>query len=93
MVTLFLAQMETPRRPLITAVLLIACGVALASYGELNLSVVGVVVMFLSETFEATRLVMTQVLLVGLRFHPSAPPTPHLCSAVLLASAARVHVQ
>lgn len=42
-----------------------------ASVGELNLSWMGIWIMFLSEACEAIRLVMTQVLLVGLKFHPS----------------------
>lgn len=43
----------------------------MASLGEVNLSLVGLFIMFLSETFEALRLVMTQMLLTGLKFHPS----------------------
>ena len=72
MVALFVAGLETPTQRLIGAVLLIAFGTAMASYGELNFSLIGVLVMFLSEGFESTRLVMTQILLVGLKFHPSA---------------------
>lgn len=71
MLALFVAGLETPGKRLILAVLLIAVGTAIASYGEVNLSWVGVACMMASETFEATRLVMTQILLVGLKFHPS----------------------
>jgi len=58
MVALFVAGLEFPGKRLILAVLLIAVGTAIASYGEVNLSVVGV-------------LCMLQILLVGLKFHPS----------------------
>ena len=71
MIALFVAGLEVPGKRLILAVLLIAVGTAIASYGEVNMSVVGVLCMLASETFEATRLVMTQILLVGLKFHPS----------------------
>lgn len=70
MFALFAAGLETPTPRLISAVVLIAVGTAIASYGEINLSVIGVVFMFMSESFESTRLVMTQILLVGLKFHP-----------------------
>ena len=42
-----------------------------APAGEVNLSLPGMLIMFLSELFESIRLVMTQLLLTGLRFHPS----------------------
>lgn len=74
MVALFVAGLEIPNRRLISSVVLIACGTAIASYGEINLSIIGVVFMLFSESFEAIRLVMTQVLLVGLKFHPSKLP-------------------
>eukprot|EP00983_Pelagomonas_calceolata_P021663 678436-Pelagomonas_calceolata.AAC.4 len=38
-----------------------AGGTAMAAYGELNLSILGLIYMFTSETGEAIRLVMTQV--------------------------------
>lgn len=70
MITLFLAGMEVPSRRLVLSVLCIAAGTAMASLGQVNLSYVGLLFMLLSETTEALRLVMTQVLLTGLKFHP-----------------------
>ena len=86
---------------MIFSVLLVAVGTAVAAYGEINLSLIGMFFMFSSETGEAIRLVrethgkvhstvypsantpnilipclylliqvMTQYLLVGLKFHP-----------------------
>ena len=71
MVALFIARLEDPSSRLITAVVMIAFGTAMASYGEVNMSLLGLAFMLASETFEAIRLVMTQILLVGLKFHPS----------------------
>lgn len=71
MVALFMAGLETPTSRLIAAVFLIALGTAVASYGEVQFSLLGVFFMFSSESFEAIRLVMTQMLLVGLKLHPS----------------------
>lgn len=70
MVALFIAGLEKPSWPLGAAVAAIAIGTAVASFGEINFSAAGVTYMMLSECFEATRLVMTQILLVGLKFHP-----------------------
>jgi len=71
MIALFVARLETPTRRLILSVLAITLGTTFASIGELNFSILGVLIMLLAETFEAVRLVMTQVLLTGLKFHPS----------------------
>ncbi|PSC69942.1 Triose-phosphate transporter domain isoform B [Micractinium conductrix] len=70
MIALFVAGLETPTRRLVASVSFIAVGTALASAGEVNLSLPGMLIMFLSELFESIRLVMTQLLLTGLRFHP-----------------------
>jgi type IV secretory pathway VirB2 component (pilin) len=71
MLSLFVAGLESPTRRLVASVSCIALGTALASAGEVNLDLTGVAVMMLSELFESIRLVMTQLLLTGLRFHPS----------------------
>mmetsp|Transcript_19109 Transcript_19109/g.53472 ORF Transcript_19109/g.53472 Transcript_19109/m.53472 type:complete len:321 (-) Transcript_19109:296-1258(-) len=70
MVCLFMARLEDPTSKMILSVLLTAGGTAMAAYGELNLSILGLIYMFTSETGEAIRLVMTQYLLNGLKFHP-----------------------
>lgn len=70
MVALFIAGLETPTLRLIASVCIIAAGTALASVGELEFSLLGVAIMFVSESFEAVRLVMTQILLTGMKFHP-----------------------
>lgn len=57
--------MEVATRRLVAAVSAIAVGVALASYGELNLSLFGLTAMVVSVVAEAIRLVLTQHLLVG----------------------------
>ena len=67
----FLASPAPCRCRLPPQVSFIAVGTIMASLGEVNLSLVGLFIMFLSETFEALRLVMTQMLLTGLKFHPS----------------------
>lgn len=70
MLSLFIARLESPSRRLILSVSFIALGTATASAGEVNLNYTGVFIMLLSEIFESIRLVMTQLLLTGLRFHP-----------------------
>ena len=70
MAALFAARLESPTPPLIASVAAIAAGTAVASYGEVNLSLVGLACMFASECFEAGRLVLTQSLLAGANFHP-----------------------
>lgn len=62
---LFAAGLEKPRRDLVGAVAAIAGGTALASAGEVDLSLVGVGCMAASEGFEAARLVLTQTLLAA----------------------------
>lgn len=70
MLALFAARLESPTVKMIAAVLSIAFGTAVAAYGESELSTIGLIFIFASEGSEAARLVMTQFLLVGLKFHP-----------------------
>lgn len=70
MLALFIAALEKPTGKMIGSVLGIAAGTALAAYGEVHNSLLGVAIMMFSEAAEAVRLVMTQLLLQGLRMGP-----------------------
>lgn len=80
MLALFMADIDRPTSQLIMAVLLIAVETVIASYGEVNLDMMGMLCMLAAESIEATRLVMTQILLVDLKFHQSGLNTlQHNC--------------
>lgn len=85
MIALFGAGLEKPSHRLVSSVVMIAIGTAAASYGEINLSYMGLLIMLTSECCEAVRLVMTQMLLTGLRLHPSMTNVcighPHACNS------------
>eukprot|EP00803_Ostreobium_quekettii_P005683 evm.model.scf_1270.4 EVM.evm.TU.scf_1270.4 scf_1270:40335-43122(+) len=70
MLLLFATRLETPTARMILSVLIVACGTALASYGEVQMTVVGMTAALLSSASEAMRLVLTQHVLVGHKFHP-----------------------
>ncbi|KXZ49625.1 hypothetical protein GPECTOR_20g482 [Gonium pectorale] len=93
MLLLFATRLESPSGRLGAAVGAIAAGVALASYGELNLSLVGLSAMLVSVVAESVRLVMTQHLLAaggGAQLHPLEGLfyISSACMAVLAAQAA-----
>lgn len=70
MLLLFIARLERATTKLVLSVSIISLGVAMASYGEMNLSLFGLAAMLTSVVSESVRLVLTQHLLVGLNFHP-----------------------
>ncbi len=74
MLGLYVADLEAPSIQKIVAVVIITVGTCIASYGVTNLSLLGICSMAASIVFEAVRLVMTQLLLVGLNCHPSKVP-------------------
>ncbi|GJE94845.1 TPT-domain-containing protein [Phanerochaete sordida] len=63
-------RLQEPSKRLAVIILMISCGVALASKGELKFDLVGFVVQALAVVFEASRLVMIQILLHGLKMDP-----------------------
>ncbi|KAI6043924.1 hypothetical protein EDC04DRAFT_2890344 [Pisolithus marmoratus] len=64
------SRIQEPNRKLMVIVLMISCGVALASHGELHFNLYGFTVQAAAVAFEASRLVMIQVLLHGLKMDP-----------------------
>ncbi|EEB88572.1 hypothetical protein MPER_13528, partial [Moniliophthora perniciosa FA553] len=59
-----------PNRKLAVIVFMISVGVALASHGELHFNLFGFIVQAAAVAFEASRLVMIQILLHGLKMDP-----------------------
>lgn len=64
------SRIQDPNRKLMVIVLMISCGVALASHGELHFNIYGFAVQAAAVAFEASRLVMIQILLHGLKMDP-----------------------
>lgn len=65
-----LMGLEVPTRRTLIIVLCISCGVALASYGEIDFVMSGFICQALGILFEAGRLVAIQKLLHGLKMDP-----------------------
>ena len=64
----FMMGMETPQRDLILSVCLITIGTGIASFGALDFSLFGFLVMMASNICECTRLIMQQRLLTDFKF-------------------------
>ncbi|KAH9852239.1 TPT-domain-containing protein [Lenzites betulinus] len=63
-------RIQDPSKRLAVIVLMISLGVALASHGELRFNLVGFLTQAAAVGFEASRLVMIQILLHGLKMNP-----------------------
>ncbi|KAF8587198.1 TPT-domain-containing protein [Ramaria rubella] len=83
----FVSRIQEPSRRLALIVLMISGGVCLASYGELRFDTFGFIVQALAVAFEASRLVMIQILLHGLKMDPlvSLHYYAPVCAAINLA--------
>jgi drug/metabolite transporter (DMT)-like permease len=68
MLMLFAFGLEKPSILLIAAIVIIAIGTAVAGYGELHFSVIGVAYLLTSETCEAFKLVVQQMVLDNMKF-------------------------
>ncbi|KAI0792450.1 TPT-domain-containing protein [Abortiporus biennis] len=63
-------RIQEPSKKLAVIVLMISSGVALASKGELKFNLIGFLTQAAAVAFEASRLVMIQILLHGLKMDP-----------------------
>lgn len=63
-------RLQEPSRKLGAIVCMISCGVALASRGELHFNLLGFLIQGAAVAFEASRLVMIQILLHGMKMDP-----------------------
>ncbi|KAI0066860.1 TPT-domain-containing protein [Artomyces pyxidatus] len=66
----FVFRIQEPNRKLAVIVFMISSGVALASQGELHFNLIGFLTQAAAVAFEASRLVMIQILLHGLKMDP-----------------------
>jgi len=66
----FAFRIQEPNKRLAAIVLIISLGVSLASYGELSFSILGFFIQCGAVLFEASRLVMIEVLLKGMKMDP-----------------------
>ncbi|KAG8843352.1 hypothetical protein FRB96_004084 [Tulasnella sp. 330] len=66
----FCFRIQEPNRRLLAIVLMISGGVCLASYGEVKFDMFGFIIQALAVCFEASRLVMIQVLLHNMKMDP-----------------------
>jgi drug/metabolite transporter (DMT)-like permease len=66
----FAMRIQDPSQRLLLIVLTISFGVSLASYGELRFDLMGFIIQSLAVAFEASRLVMIQILLQGMKMDP-----------------------
>jgi hypothetical protein len=66
----WVSRIAEPNRQLGLIVLMISVGVALASHGELRFNLIGFITQAAAVAFEASRLVMIQILLHGLKMDP-----------------------
>ncbi|KAG8754190.1 hypothetical protein FRC14_005307 [Serendipita sp. 396] len=88
----FSLRTQTPSRRLLLIVVSISLGVSMASYGELRFNAIGFGIQSLAIIFEASRLVMIEILLQGLKMDPLvslhcyAPPCAVLTIILLLFS-------
>lgn len=64
------SRLQDPNKKLAAIVLMISLGVAMASRGELHFDLTGFLIQAAAVGFEASRLVMIQVLLHGLKMDP-----------------------
>lgn len=63
-------RIAEPNRKLVAIVFMISAGVAMASRGELHFNLFGFVIQAAAVAFEASRLVMIQILLHGMKMDP-----------------------
>jgi len=63
-------RIQEPNKKLAVIVFMISIGVALASHGELKFNLVGFITQAAAVAFEASRLVMIQILLHGMKMDP-----------------------